>query len=75
MQIRTESGGIAFNKPGIKSQGKACSYNVLGLVSFGDSGIAEAKDDGGLKRVYYFDTEIFGILGLFGSVCTVAYGK
>ena len=73
--IRSESGGMAYNKGQIKKKGQACSYNILGIIGIGDSGIATAKKEGGLETVFFFDTEIINVLTLFGEVCTTVYGK
>ena len=65
---------MAYNKGQSTRKGEACSYNILGLLAIGESGIAEAKTDGGLNRVFYWDTKFMNIIGLFGSVCTRVYG-
>ena len=57
--VRTESGGMAFNfKGNIEKTGPACAYNILGLFSFGDSGIAEAKKRGGLEKVFFLTPKL-----------------
>ena len=73
--IRTESGGLTYNKGHHHREGEACARNILGFLSFGNSGIAKAKRNGGLESVFFFDTEIINVGGLFGSVCTKVYGK
>ena len=72
---RTESGGMAFNKGNIEKTGEACAYNILGLFSLGDSGIAEAKKRGGLEKIFFFDTKIVNVWVFYGSICTKVYGK
>ena len=73
--VRTESGGMAYNKGKIEKRGEACSYNILGFLSLGDSGITEAKKEGGLSKVSFFDTKIVNVFGFYGSICTKVYGK
>ena len=75
VSVQTESGVIAYNKGDIEKTGQACSQNVLGIVSFGDSGIGKAKSYGGLEKVFFFDTEFLNVLGIFGQVCTKVYGQ
>ena len=73
--VRTESGGLAYHKGKIEKRGEACAYNIIGFLSLGNSGIAEAKKDGGLSKVFFYDTKIVNVAGFFGSVCTKVYGK
>ena len=75
VNVQTESGELAYNKGDIKKAGEACSYNIFGLVAYGDSGIQKAKQNGKLERVFYFDTEFTSVLSLAGSVCTKVYGQ
>ena len=66
--VRTESGGMAFNKGNIEKTGPAFTYNILGLFSLGDSGIAEAKKRGGLEKIFFFDTKIVNVWVFYGSI-------
>ena len=75
VNVQTESGGLAYNKGEASKSGKACSNNILGLAVFGDSSIEAARQDGELNKVFYFDTDFFNVLGLYGHVCTKAYGQ
>ena len=49
VSFQTESNSLAFHKEPPSKEGKACSHNVLGLVSFGDSGLKEAQHRGRLS--------------------------
>ena len=73
--VQTESEGLTYNKGDVSKKGEACSYNILGIVSYGDSGVNKAKKNGGLSKVKYYDTKYLTVLGFFGSVCTIVYGK
>ncbi|EMJ91658.1 adhesin Lsa14 [Leptospira alstonii] len=59
------------------STGKACSRNILWLVSFGDSSIEAAKADAKIAKVASVEYEQFGILLGFPyhSFCTVVTGS
>jgi len=73
--VRKESGVFNFDKGNIEKKGESCSYNILGFLALGDSGISAAKEDGKINRISYIDTEIVNVSTLFGMVCTIAYGK
>ena len=75
IKVEGNSGNLGYDRGGPFSRGEACSYNILGLLSFGDSGIKAAKRNGGLEKVSYFDQKIVSVAALFGQVCTIAYGK
>lgn len=72
--VQTESGGLGVDRGSFK-YGESCCYNILGLAVFGDCSIEASKKDGNLKSVSYYDKEIFRVLTLYGSVCTITYGK
>ncbi|MHA1550012.1 MAG: TRL-like family protein [Alphaproteobacteria bacterium] len=55
--------------------GEACSTNVLGLVSLGDSSAEAAKKNGRISRVASVDAKLSSILGLFGKRCTIVKGQ
>ncbi|WP_082280900.1 adhesin Lsa14 [Leptospira kirschneri] len=59
------------------STGKACSRNILWLVSFGDSSIEAAKAEAKIAKVTSVDYEQFGILTgvIYHSFCTVVTGS
>ena len=64
-------------------QGRACNYNILSLVSYGDSSIAAAKKEGNISQVYSVDREILSMDAIpvnylpliFARVCTVVKGR
>lgn len=72
--VRKDS-GIATSKRKITKQGRACSLNILGIVSVGDSSITKAKEEGKITRVSHVDHDLMNILGIYGSVCTIVYGS
>lgn len=55
--------------------GESSSFDVLGLVSIGDGGIAEAAKNGGITKISHVDTKTTSILHLFTSVKTYVYGE
>ena len=73
--VRKESGVFNYDKGNIQKRGESCSYNILGFLALGDSGISGAKKDGEINKISYIDTEIVNVGSLFGMVCTIAYGK
>jgi hypothetical protein len=55
--------------------GRASSYSVLWLFSWGDAGTAAAARDGGIASVNHMDLEVFSILfGLYTRTTTLVYG-
>lgn len=73
VSVYEDSGGVGTPTKQQK-HGKACSYNILGIVAAGDSSIKAAKARGGIKVVSHFDKSVFNLLTFFGKVCTVVYG-
>ena len=56
-------------------EGRASTYSVLWLVSWGDAGVAAAAKNGGLTTVHHMDVEVQNILfGLYTKETTIAYG-
>jgi len=56
-------------------EGRASTYSVLWLVSWGDAGVAAAAKNGGLTTVNHMDVEIRNILfGLYTKETTIVYG-
>ena len=55
--------------------GEACSYNIMGIVSFGDTSIRKAMENGGLKKVGIIDRSILSLFFLYGKVCVEVYGE
>lgn len=56
--------------------GRACSYSILGLISFGDNSFGKAIRAGNINTVSSVDTSQVGVpfLGT-GSVCTIVEGN
>lgn len=71
--VQTEAGTVTEVGEADKS-GEACSQNVLGIVTFGDSSIARAKAIGGITRVASVDYEYLKVLVFYGRVCTIVRG-
>ncbi|UOG29343.1 adhesin Lsa14 [Leptospira noguchii] len=59
------------------SIGKACSKNILWLVSFGDSSIEAAKADGKITKIASIEYEQLGVLSgiIYHKFCTVVTGS
>lgn len=56
--------------------GRACSYSVLGLVSWGDSSLGKAIRAGGITTVTSVDASHTGSRYFYtGKVCTVVEGN
>lgn len=55
--------------------GEACSKNILGVYSSGDSSIEAAKKNGNITTVSSVDTKIFAVRPFYGSVCTIVRGN
>ncbi|MCL2334831.1 MAG: TRL-like family protein [Endomicrobia bacterium] len=56
--------------------GKATSYSILGLVAFGNSGIAAAAKNGDIKKIESVDTKTMNILwGSYTSATTIVTGE
>ena len=75
VKVDTVSGGLSFHKGVSSKYGESCAYNILGIFTFGDSGLNASKREGNLRNISYYDTKTMNILGLFGRVCTKAYGN
>jgi hypothetical protein len=55
--------------------GQACASSILGLVGVGDASIGAAKQAGGITQVAHVDHEVFSLLGLYASSCTIVVGQ
>ena len=71
----TKEGLSANNNVPITKSGEACATNILGILSFGDSGIEAAKKSADIKEVATVDREYFSVLGIFAEACTVVAGS
>jgi len=60
-----------------KKRGEACIKNILGLFSFGDASIEEAKRNGNITNVATVDRKLFGwnYYLSYAKVCTVVEGN
>lgn len=55
--------------------GYSTARSILGVVAFGDAGIAAAAKDGGIKKIESVDTKTTNILfGVYTSVTTIVTG-
>jgi hypothetical protein len=58
----------------VRKSGKSCTRNILGIASFGDASVHAAKRNGNVAKVASVDKDIFNVLGIYGSVCTIVRG-
>ena len=70
--VQTEAGSPT-EVGAAEKRGRSCSRNILGIVSFGDSSIAKAKEDGGITRVSSVDYKYTRVI-VFNRVCTIVRG-
>lgn len=70
----TVPGSIGLNTDG-NIKGEGCSYSVLYLFAWGDSGIEAAKKKSGITKVSSIEYEQFAILGaVYHRFCTIVIG-
>jgi hypothetical protein len=62
------------NKTGSK-QGEACATAILGLIAWGDAGVAAAKTAGGIKEVHSLEYQDTNILFIYHKGCTEVHGE
>ena len=55
--------------------GEACASSILGLVATGDASVSAAKAEGGIKEVSHVDHDVFSVLGIYATTCTIVVGK
>jgi hypothetical protein len=55
--------------------GKAASYNILGLVLFGASGMNDAMRNGDIIKVHHVDVKKVSVLGLYSKRTLIIYGE
>jgi hypothetical protein len=67
-------GGVVGTGTGTKT-GEACASSILGWIGTGDASIAAAKAAGGIKTVAHVDHNIFDVLGIYATSCTVVVGE
>lgn len=73
--VVSESEPITATEVIPNKQGKACGFNLLGIVALGDASIERAKYEGRIKRVATVDKSVFSLLGLYSRVCTTVTGE
>lgn len=72
----TVPGQLGYNYQNADLNGKACSYSILWLVSFGDSTLKTAKQKGQITRIKSVEHEVMAILGfVFHRHCTIVTGS
>lgn len=69
-----KSGGAIGNGTGTKT-GEACASSILGAIATGDASVAAAMANGGIKEVAHVDHDIFGVLGIYATTCTIVVGR
>lgn len=70
----TEAVAVTSND-GASKMGKACTSNILGIAAMGDASVDAAKKNGGISKVASIDGEVFNVLGLYGTYCTIVRGN
>ena len=74
--ISSFSEGVTATSGGqISKVGRACSQNILGIASIGDSSIDAARRNGRISTIAVVDRDILNILFLYGQSCTVVKGN
>ena len=58
-----------------KKEGKSCAYNILWILSWGDSSIDAAKQDGNIEKVANVDRELINVGYFFAKGCTIIQGE
>lgn len=71
--LHSEGGGATSNTGSKK--GEACSMNILGIVSLGDSTVYAAKQNGGVAKVSSWSHDYLNILALYGKHCLTVRGE
>ena len=80
------SGGVVYNNfrapidvrdnaGDCSKRGVASMVNVLNILSFGDAGVAAAKEQAGVTKVTNVDMNFQSLLGIFGKTTTVVCGE
>ncbi len=73
--IHSDKEAVAVTDATARKMGKACGFNLLGIVALGDLSIEKAKRNGNIQRVASVDKEVFSFLGLYSSVCVRVTGE
>jgi hypothetical protein len=67
-------GGAVGPGTGTKT-GQSCASSILGVVAIGDASISAAKAAGGITQVAHVDHDLFSILGVYATTCTIVVGQ
>ena len=54
--------------------GKSETFNVLGVVSWGDGSTRAAAQNGGISTIRSADYEFFSVLGIYSRYTTIVHG-
>ena len=65
----------ANNAVEISRRGEACSTNILGIVSTGDSTVEKAMRNANVSRVATIDRYFYSILLVYAKACTQVAGN
>ncbi|MCW5810728.1 MAG: TRL-like family protein [Labilithrix sp.] len=65
----------ATSNPVGGKRGEACAFSILGIIAIGDASAATAAKNGGITKIGLVDSDMMGILGIYGSHCTVVHGE
>ncbi len=74
VSIYTEGLSATSNTEATK-KGEACTINVLGIYSGGDSSVEAARKDGKITKVSSIATKVFTVRPFYGQACTVVTGS
>ena len=75
--VRTTSSQHMFSSEKLtetRSEGKACAYNILGLLSFGDVTVDKAAKDSNITEVAFVESKTDSYI-FFTVSCTIVKGK
>ncbi len=70
-----KTGGQVGTGSAATKTGEACASTIFGLIATGDSSITAAKQNGGIKEVTHVDHDVFSVLGIYATACTVVSGN
>lgn len=71
----SKEGEYVDNKVEVSKSGEACTTNILGIASTGDSSIGTTKRMANIKNIATIDRSYFSILGVVAQGCTVIRGN
>ena len=73
--IQSNKEPITATEVAPRRMGKACGFNIFGVIAAGDISIEKAKRNGGIQRVASVDKDVFSLLGAFSQVCVIVTGE